>query len=199
VFDAKDVKGTMFLEEDIEYGYIIDTSLKNKVQAYLKYDVYNDFFGIQLDRNGQNLKRLERTSRFYYVLNDEKFVLIQTNILNVEHYNSGNGYAVELTTPLAKAVLYKRYYKKFDPGSVSQSSYQANINPSLNTNAFYIIKFGDDFIKAETHKKGILNAFPSDKQSAIKKLISHKEFNFKGSDDEIENDMIQVVRYYNSL
>lgn len=198
-FDIEDVQGTPFLNKGFEYGYIIDTKSKNKSQTFLRYDVYNDVFEIQLDPNDKSLKTLERTPRFQYTLNGEKFVLIQTPVLNEAHYTSANGYAVELTTPEADAVLYKRYFKELRPGRKAATSYQSDTPPSISSKMNYIIKIGDKYSIAEDHRKKILDAFPSDKQNAIKKYISSKKFKFRGSDKEIENEMIQVVRYYNSL
>lgn len=198
-FDIEDVKGTPFLIEDFSSGYIVDTKESNKAQTFLRYDVYNDIFEIQLDPNDESLKTLERSPRFEYMLNGEKFVLIQTDALNVEHYTSGNGYAVELSSPEADAVLYKRYYKELNQGRKGATSYQADIPPSISNNVMYIIKIGNSFAQAEDNRKKILDAFPSDKQSAIKKFIKSKNFKFRGDEKEIQNEMVQVVRYYNSL
>lgn len=198
-FDIEDVEGTPFLKEDFVYGYIVDTTVKNKTQTFLRYDIYNDIFEIQLDPNDESLKTLERTPRFQYLIDGETFVLIQTDALNEEHYTSGNGYAVELTAPEKEAVLYKRYYKSLKPGSKGATSYQPDIPPRISSKMMFLIKFGDTYVKAEDHRKRILDAFPSDKQNAIKKYIKSKKFKFRGSDKEIENEMKQVVRYYNSL
>jgi hypothetical protein len=198
-FNVEDVNGTPFLGEGFEYGYIIDTKGKNKSQTFLRYDVYNDIFEIQLDPNDESLKTLERTPRFQYTLNGEKFVLIQTDVLNDAHYTSGNGYAVELTSPEANTVLYKRYYKELKPGSKGATSYQPDVPPSISSNLVYIVKLGDSYVEAEDHKKKILDAFPSDKQGALKKFIKAKGFKLKGSDQEVQNEMIQIVRYYNSI
>ena len=198
-FDIEDVQGTPFFKKDFVYGYIIDTKGKNKSQTFLRYDVYNDIFEIQLDPNDESLKTLERSPRFEYMIDGEKFVLIQTDVLNEAHYTSGNGYAVELTSPEADAVLYKRHFKELKPGSKGATSYQADTPPSISSKSMFIIKFGDNYVQAEDHKKKILDAFPSDKQDAMKKFIKSKNFKFRGSDKEIENEMIQVVRYYNTL
>jgi len=198
-FDIEDIEGTPFLKEDFGYGYIVDTTVKNKTQTFLRYDIYNDIFEIRLDPNDKSLKTLERSPRFQYVIDGEKFVLIQTDALNEEHYTSGNGYAVELTAPEGQAVLYKRYYKKLKPGSKGATSYQADIPPRISSKIMYLIKFGDTYVRAEDHRRRILDAFPSDKQSAIKKFIKSKKFKFRGDDEDIEKEMIQVVRFYNSL
>jgi len=198
-FDIEDARGTPFLIEDFSTGYIIDTKSNNKAQTNLRYDVYNDIFEIQLEPNDKSLKTLERTPRFEYSLKGEKFVLIQTPEINEAHYTSGNGYAVELTSSDADVVLYKRYFKELKQGRKGATSYQADVPPSISQKVKYLIKFGDTFETADDHRKRILEAFPSDKQNNIKKFIKSKNFKFRGSDKEIQNQMIQVVRYYNSI
>ncbi|MGX1025156.1 hypothetical protein [Flavobacterium sp. CS20] len=198
-FDINDIEGSPFLTEDFQFGYIIDSKSKNKAQAYLRYDVYNDVFEIKLEPNSKSLKTLKRTPRYKYNLGGETFVLIKSpQVINEEHYNSGNGYVVELTSPKAEAVLYKRYFKELIPGSKALTSYQQDIPPSIKSDTRYIIKFGDTYVRAEDHKKKILDAF-SDHKKDIKNYIKDKGFKFRGDDKEIQNQMIQVVRYYNSL
>ncbi|MBS3738393.1 hypothetical protein [Mesohalobacter halotolerans] len=197
-FNIEDVKGSPFFNEEFNYGYIIDTKMDNKVQTFLRYDIYNDIFEIKLEPNDKSLKTLNRTPRFEYLLNDERFVIIQTSELNEAHYSSGNGYAVKLTSADNNAILYKRYYSALRQGKKAATSYQADIPPSISQKVKYIIKFGDEFKTAEDHRKRILDAFPDHKKE-IRKYIKDKKFKFRGDDKEIQNQMIQVVRYYNSL
>lgn len=198
-FQVEDINGSPFLYDDFKKGYIIDEKSDNKAQTYVRYDVYNDVFEIRLNPNAEALKTLKRTPRYQYVINNEKFVLIESvEAINEEHYTSGNGYVVELTSPESEAVLYKRYYSDINSGSKALTSYQKDIPPSIKSRDRYIIKFGDNYVRAEDHKKKILDAFPDHKKE-IKKYIKNKNFKFRGSDEEIQNQMVQVVRYYNSL
>ncbi|RRO23201.1 hypothetical protein [Flavobacteriaceae bacterium 14752] len=198
-FDISDIQGSPFLMEDFQMGYIVDTKSENKAQTYLRYDVYNDVFEIRLDPNSESLKTLKRTPRYKYKIGNETFILIESpDAINEEHYTSGNGYVVELTSPEAEAVLYKRYFKELKSGSKALTSYQQDVPPSIDSDSRYIIKFGDNYVRAEDHRKKILDAFP-DHQKDMKKYIKDKGFKFRGTDREIQNEMIQVVRYYNSL
>ena len=198
-FKIEDIEGSPFLKEDFSLGYIIDTKAENKAQTYLRYDVYNDVFEIRLDPNTESLKTLKRTPRYKYNIGGETFVLINSpQVINENHYTSGNGYVVELTPTDAEAVLYKRYFKELNSGSKALTSYQQDIPPSISSDIRFIIKFKDKYVKADDHKRKILDAFP-DNQKKIKKYIKNKGFKFRGSDKEVENQMVQVVRYYNSL
>jgi len=194
-----DIRGTPYLIESFQKGEVIDSESNTKATTYLRFDAFNDVFEIQVDPYDEKLMKLDRTTQFEYMLNGEKFVLIKTDLINDDHYISGNGYAVELTLPESSAVLYKRYTKKFNPGKKSQNTYGNSIPPSINNEIFYLLKIDGKFVKADTHKKRILDAFPSDKRSTVENYIKSKKFKFRGSEDEVEDEMIQVVRYYNTL
>ena len=191
--------GSLYLDEEVSQGYFIDTALKNKVQSKMKYDAYNDVFKIYPNGTDEGFKLLERTKRFEYEYGGERFVLIESDLLNVDHFEHGKGYVVELTSSEEEAVLYKRYHKKFDPGSVATSSYENDIIPSFNFELFYIIKLEDEFAVAKAHKKRILDVFPKDKRDDLRGYIDSQRLKFRGTDEEIENQLIQLVTYYNAL
>ncbi len=196
--NVSDINGTPFLKKEFSYGFVLDTVSQTKAYTNLRYDVYNDLFEIKLEPSSKSLKTIVRSPQFQYFLNDEKFVLIQTDVLNKNQYISGNGYVVELTTSKLEVVLYKRYTKKFIPGKDAKSSYGTSMPPRITEETNFIIKFEDKFVLAEPHKRKILDAFPNHEKK-LKKYIKDKGFKFRGSDREIQNEMIQVVRYYNSL
>jgi len=197
-FDLEDVKGSPFLDEDFSFGNILDENSNQRVETYLRYDIYNDVFEIQLDNRTDKINTLDRTTNFVYYLNDEKFVLIKTNILNVEQYNSGNGYVVELIPESDNATLYKRYYIELKPGSKALTSYQEDIPPTIDKEIMYIVKLEGDYYELPADKKDIIEVFP-DNQDKIKKYIKEKKFKFRGGDKEVQDQVLQVVRYYNTL
>ena len=197
-FDINDIKGSPFLSEEFQFGNILDNNSMKKVETYLRYDMYNDVFEIQLDTRSDKINTLERTQNFDYYLNDEKFVLIKSNVLNVEHYTSGNGYVVELIPENENAALYKRYFVELKSGSKALTSYQEDIPPSIRKEEMYIIKINDDYYELEKDRKDVIEAFP-DFKDKLKKYIKEKKFKFRGDDREVQNQMVQLVRYYNSL
>jgi hypothetical protein len=197
-FDINDIKGSPFLSEEFQFGNILDNNSMKKVETYLRYDIYNDVFEIQLDTRSDKINTLERTQNFDYYLNDEKFVLIKSNVLNVEHYTSGNGYVVELIPENVNAALYKRYYVELKSGSKALTSYQEDIPPSIRKKEMYIVKINEDYYELEKDRKDVIDAFP-DFKDKLKKYIKEKKFKFRGDDREVQNQMVQLVRYYNSL
>ena len=197
-FDLADVKGSPFLNENFAFGNILDENSNQRVETNLRYDLYNDVFEIQLDPRSDKINTLDRTENFVYYLNNEKFVLIKTNLLNVEHYTSGNGYVVEVLPETNNVALFKRYYVELRAGSEAVTSYQEDIPPSIQREIMYILKLEGDYYELPADKKDIVEVFP-DKQEDIRRYIKEKKFKFRGDDKEIQNQMLQVVRYYNTL
>lgn len=197
-FDLESVKGSPFLNENFSFGNILDENSNQRVETNLRYDMYNDIFEIQLDNRSDQVNTLDRTTNFVYYLNGEKFVLVRTNLINVEHYTSGNGYVVELIPENENATLYKRYYVDLRPGSKAQTSYQEDIPPRIDKEIMYLIKLEGDYYELPTDRKDIVDVFP-DNREEIKKYIKAKKFKFRGDEQEIQNQMLQVVRYYNTL
>ncbi len=197
-FDINDINGSPFLNEEFAFGNILDNKSNKKVETFLRYDMYNDVFEIQLDSRSEKINTLERTQNFDYYLNDEKFILIKSKVLNVNHYTSGNGYVAELIPENEDAALYKRYYVELKGGSKALTSYQEDIPPSIRKEEMYILKIEGDYYELEKDKKDIINTFP-DNQEKLKKYIKDKKFKFRGKGRELQNQMVQLVRYYNSL
>ena len=198
-YDINEISGSPFLNKNFNKGYVLNTNSNNKVQTYLRYDIYNDLFEIKLDSNSESLKTLERSVNYEYLLNGEKFVLIESsNVINENHYTTGNGYVVELIPSIDRVGLYKRYSSKLIPGKKATSSYGKDTKPSIRNSVKYFLKLQEKFVQVEDHKRRILDAFP-DNQKKLKKYIKGKGFKFRGSDRKIQNQMVKVVRYYNSL
>lgn len=197
--DLSQINGSPFLTDEFSSGKIIDTKKGMDVPILLRYDVLNDVFEIKINKSDTELKSLERSFNYEYQLNGEKFILIQSpKTLNELHYNTGNGYVAELTDSQKETVLYKRYFAEKKEGKKAQSTYQKDTPPSIDVDYRFIIKFGKQFVKAEAHKKRVLDAFP-DQRNVLKKYIKTKKLKFRGNDDKVENQMVMLVDYYNSL
>lgn len=198
-YKMRNVEGSLFLYDDFKLGSVYDVNADKQFQTFLRYDVFNDVFEIRLNQNSDELKTLKRSPNYQYTIDNKKFVLINsTSAINEEHYISGNGYVEELTNADEEAVLYKRYYMEFNEGVKATSTYQTDTPPSLELKQRYIIKFNDDYKRADDHRKRIIDAFP-DHQAKIKKFIKSNKHKFRGDEQEIQNQMIETVQYYNSL
>ena len=197
-FDLSDIQGSPFLNEEFAFGNILENKSMKKVETNLRYDMYKDLFEIQLESGSETINTLDRTKNIDYYLNGEKFVLIQSRIININHYDSGNGYVVELIPENDNAALYKRYYVDIKPGSKANTSYEVEIPPSIKKKVMYIVKIENDYYELPANKKEIVEVF-LDNQNDLKSYIKEKKFKFKGDEKEVQDQMVQLVRYYNSL
>ena len=196
--NLSNVVGTPYLEEDFVKGVIVDEKNDKNSAAYLRYNNYSDVFEIKLEFNSKSVNSLERTPNYKFIVNGEKYILINSpKVINKYHYRNGNGYVVALkeTDNLS---LYKRYAKQYEKGKKAISNYDADKPARLNTKTSYIFKFKDEYVTVEPHKKKVLDAF-TDKKAEIKKFIKENKIKFRGGTEGEEEDLIKVLDYYNTL
>ena len=192
------VIGTPYLDEDFVKGVIVDEKNDKNSAAYLRYNSYNDIFEIKLDLNADDVKSLERTSNYKFILNGERYVLINSpKVINKYHYRNGNGYVVALKET-ENLSLYKRYFKKYEKGKKATTNYDTDKPARLDTRTTYIFKFKDRYVTVEPHKKRILEAF-TDHKKEIKNFIKENKIKFRGGTEGEESDLVTVLNFYNSL
>lgn len=192
------VRGTPYLNEDFVKGIIVDVKNDNTIAAFLRYNSYNDVFEIKGDLNSNDVKTLERTPNYQYIVNGEKYVLINAPVvINKYHYRKGNGYVVELKET-ENISLYKRYAKQYEKGKKAISNYDVDKPAQLNTKTAYFFKFKDRYVPVEPHKKRVLDAF-TDHRKDIKKFVKENKIKFRGGTEGEEEDLIKVMNYYNTL
>ncbi len=192
------VNGSPYLNEDFVEGTIVDEKNNNSSSAFLRYNSYNDNFEIKFDLNSSSVKSLDRTFYYKYIVNGEKYVLIDSPIaINQYHYRNGNGYVVELKET-ENLSLYKRYAKQYKKGKKATSNYDIDKPATLNTKTTYIFKFKNDYKTIEPNKKKILDAF-TDHKNEIQGFIKENKIKFRGDSERIENDLITILEYYNTL
>jgi hypothetical protein len=144
------VRGTPYVNEDFVKGVIVDVKNEKNIPGLLRFDSYNDMFEIKLESN--SIKSLKRTPNYEYILDGEKYVLINSpQVINKYHYRNGNGYVVELKAT-DKLSLYKRYAKQYKKGKEAISNYDVDKPATLETKTTYIFKFKDEYVTVEPHK-----------------------------------------------
>jgi len=194
--DEGPVRGTPYVNEDFVKGVIVDVKNEKNIPGLLRYDSYNDNFEIKVESN--SIKSLKRTPNYEYILDGEKYVLINSpQVINKYHYRNGNGYVVELKKT-ANLSLYKRYAKQYKKGKKAISNYDIDKPASLETKTTYIFKFKDEYVTVEPHKKRVLEAF-TDHKKEVKKFIKENKIKFRGGSEGEESDLIKVLDFYNTL
>jgi len=199
ILNVNEVQGSPFLNKDFKKGVIVDNKNNMEVSTYLRYDALNDTFEIKLNADDEDIKKLPRNFNYQYILNNEKFVLIRSaNAIRELHYDIDNGYVIQISEKQDDATLYKRYFIEKKEGKEALSSYQKDTPAKLDLGFRYIIKIEDKYVKAEAKKRRIVDAFPN-KKGQLEKYIKKKKLKFRGSDEDIEQDLIDLVNYYNSI
>lgn len=198
--DLTSIKGSPFLNDDFVEGFIYDSKKDTKTELFLRYDVFNDIFEILLGRNMSSIKTLKRSTNFEYILNDEKFVLIQSpSIINKKQYVTGNGYVAEVKNFNNDLALYKRYMKEYRPPVKAETMYDLDKPAVLVNEFFYILKDKNSFTELESHKKRILDGFPKKYQKELNKFIKSNKFKFRGDDDNVEKQIIELIQHYSEI
>lgn len=198
--NVTDIKGSPFLNDEFDRGYVYDTNKDLKSELFLRYDIFNDVIELLPGRNATTIMKLKRTTNFEYSINGEKFVLIQApSVINKNQYVTGNGYVSEIKSFDDELVLYKRYMKEYRPGKKAETMYDQDKPASLKNDFFYILKDGNNYIELEPHKRRIVDAFPNNVQGNIKRFIKSNRYKFRGEDKEVEEEIVDIIDFYSSL
>jgi hypothetical protein len=192
------VLGDKFLYPEFFNGTIINYQNSTKAKADLRYNIYSDVFEISLNSANDQFKKLKKDKNYQFILNEEKFVLIQNSLLDGNSQDGDYGYVVELYNSQSKTSLFKKYKLKFKIGSEGESQYHPHNDSEIIDFVDYFIKIDDRYQKVELNKNKIARLF-DDHKAEIVDFIDHRKFNFRGANNKIENQLVQVVRYYNSL
>ena len=192
--NGKMVRGDKYLSSDFQKGFIVNLKEKSKAEANLRYNIYEGAFELMLHKDVNNAKKLIKSSDVEYELNGEKFVLLDYHLFDAELPSNSFGYVVELESNGTEASLYKKYTLEVDFGSRSYYSFYSYIN----NKAIFYIKIGDNYHEVEKGKRKVFDLFKNH-QDKIIAYAKYKGFNFKGNDETTEKELIQMVRYYNTL
>jgi hypothetical protein len=191
----KDTKviGDQYLNQDFQKGFIINLENKSKAEASLRFNIYESAFELMFHEDANSIKKLNKTPDVAYVLNAEKFVLLDEHLLDPEMPLNSPGYVVELFNIGSGASLYKKYILEIE---FKRRAWQPH--SFINDKALFYIKIGDEYHAVGHGKRKVAGLFENHQEKMIT-YINDKGFNFKGNDKKIEKELVQVVRYYNTL
>lgn len=195
--DFDDIDGSPYLSTDFKKGKIIETTNGQILEAYLRYNIFEDNFEVKPNLNDSEIFLIKRypNYRFTYDRNKVEFVL-NSKLFN----NKDNGYAFVLLDG-ENFSLYKIYSQSLTPPKKGKTPYDRDKPASLNTTKTYLISkdISKNFTELDPHRRRILNAFDSNFESEMKDFMKSKNYKLRGDHAEIENQMIQIVSHYNSL
>jgi hypothetical protein len=202
VINLENVEGSIYLDKDFQSGLIIDTSKDRELKSLIRYNIFKDQVEINLIKNNNEVSVLKRSTNYQYILNGDLIKLF----FNDKIFKGGkdNGYLFILGNPSIEknqVQLYKKYYQTYIPEKRATSTYVKATPSKLENAAEYYISEdgGKNFNLVEASKRNILDAFDAKYKSDLKDFIKSKNFKFRGSDEEVENEIKRLVYYYNTL
>lgn len=190
-FSLEDVEGSPYLNDNFVIG---EVSINNKLEGMypLRLNVYNDIFEIKMDES-----KINELRQLHYVE-----INLQNKIYRLVSYFNDNkviarGY-FEVLEEGKNVMLLKKNNKIFEAGVKAKTSFHIDKKPQIKDEVSYYLNFTNNSnvpVKlAKLSSKAVLQSFPEDKYQTLKSFIEVEKFNLK----EIE-ELIQVVRYYNTL
>jgi hypothetical protein len=201
VVDLDNVDGSIYLDNEFKTGLVLDTNKDQEFGSLIRYNIFKDQVEINFITNENKVSVLKRSTNFEYVLNGDRIKLF----LNDKIFRGGkdNGYLFILgNTSLDEnqVQLYKKYYQNYTPEKRAVSSYvKAEPAKLENEVEYYISEDDKSFKQLELNKRKILQAFDSRYKSDLKDFIKSKDFNFRGSSVEVENEIKRLIYFYNTL
>jgi len=195
VVNLDNVDGSIYLDDEFKSGLVIDTNKDQEFESLLRYNIFKDQVEINIITNKNQVSVLKRSTNFQYVLNGDRIKLFFNN--NIFRDGKDNGYLFILGNTSVdenQVQLYKKYYQNYTPEKKAASSY-AKAKPAKlgNEVEYYISEDDKSFKQLELNKRKIIEAFDSKYKSDL------KDFNFRGSSVEVENEIKKLIYFYNTL
>ncbi len=201
IIDIANLDGSPYWNEDYHLGKIIikeEEGIKT-TKAFVRYRIFDDIFEVKksLKAPESSAMELERTQDIVVLLDHKKFVLLRNLPIRIRGVR--NGYAIVMLTPNkleGNAILYKRMSQTFTPARAPKGPYDSGRKASLDREDYYFVKIDNRLYQITPHKRKAYKDFPNH-QKELKDFIKENRLKFRN--DEQDEDMIQLVKYYNSL
>ena len=199
VINVNDIEGSPYLNIEFRKGRITEKENGQVIEAYLRYNIFEDKFEIKPSLNDDKVFALKRSSNYEYIYDNSEVQLIANNKL---FNKSGNGFVFVLLRHENNLYnLYKKYDQKFTAAEKGKTPYDADKPASLKTNlSYYISKdISKGFIELEVNRRKILDAFEPNLKSEMKDYMKSNKYKLRGNDTEVENELINIISHYNTL
>lgn len=200
ITDLADIDGSPYWEEEFKKGTAYDKSKDKSVSVFLRYRIYDDSFEAKrsIDEPDDAAIPLKRSSNLEIRIENKPFKFLKRLPVKGEGENFIDGYALLLQKGVddEDVSLYKRFKQQYNPAESGETGYQKGRKAQLIDKNYYIIEDGNSLHWVYVSKRKVIDAFPKHKKE-LKKYISDQKLKFRKSSKD--NDLIQLVKYYNSL
>lgn len=196
------IKGSPYITEEHQKGYIING--KTKTEALIRYNAYYDTFQV-LDKNKKKaavLKspkiKVELNGAVYHLLTyketvrDKALYYLPQNGTNNTNGNKKEGYFSALSD--GETLLYSKTIKRIPKFKIPEHGYE-RFEPTtfLSFTHYYVKRKLRPAVRIKLSKKEVLLAL-NNKYNEIRTYIKEHKLKVK-----TENDVIQIISYYDSL
>lgn len=193
------VEGSIFLNDDFVKGVVIDNTNELSTEMYMRYDVYNDKFHLLAGRNLSKVYTLPKTENYEFEYNNKKFIAIKLpSSVNLENKSTIN-YLQVIENFTENISLYKKYSKEFLHKQRAITPFERDQSAKFIDKTNYILKVNNTYKELTLNRKRILDAFSEDKNAQLKTFLESNNYRFKGSQEEKEVQLIDLINYYLSL
>jgi hypothetical protein len=173
--------GSPYLNDEFEVGRVITE--EKSYPAMLRYNAYFDIIEIMAGQDQNN--QLTKSKNLSVKINNSEFVLKETPT-NKEVY-------LQKLVEGSKLLLWVQNTAKFNDAKPAKSSYGTDKPAEFVMRKTYYIESGSEISEISLKKKDILPLF-GDKEGEMKKYLKEQKLSFSE-----ETDVIQMMRYFNSL
>lgn len=199
ISDLSDVNGSPYWNDHYQKGSIYVKRKNDSATGYLRYRVFDDVFEYK-DTTGvfKNILTLSRDRNVEMTLDGETFIWLMNLPAAGEGQPMKEGYAMILEKGKNQnaATLYKRFKMSYTPAQKKKNSFELPKKAQLKTNSYYILEVNHDLLLINPSKKKVTDAFP-DHKAELNKYIKDNKLKFKKKHQE--EDLVELVKYYNSL
>lgn len=186
--DLSNAKGSPFEQKSFVFGKAVDKLTNTTKNYYFRYNVYNDEIQMKASIDDEDIYALIKSLNIYAIINNKEYHYLSYS----DEDEINEAYFILISDDL-KNHLYMKKSKRFKPGQPAKDSFRAAVPPSFKELYQFYYKKGRVLYPLSTNKKGILTQF-SDKKNELKKFMKNEN-----SDLKDENDVIKLLKYYETL
>ncbi len=186
--DLSKAKGSPYANDDFIPGQIFFQEKNIKIDANLRYNVFNDEFEVKEDVQSENPSALIKSNDLEVFLANKRYILRPFMEKGIEK----EGYFIVISE--AKGLdIYERKTKVFKEGKKAADSFHIDFPPSFTDESELYYEKNGLMVAYPKNKKDLLNLC-SDHEKELTSFMKKSKINTKSNED-----LIKIIDYYNSL
>ncbi|MGB5244542.1 MAG: hypothetical protein WBN16_00045 [Lutimonas sp.] len=186
--DLTKVKGSPYANENFLPGQIFFREKNIKIDANLRYNVFNDEFEVKEDVQSENISAMIKSSDLEVFLANKRYILRPYTEKGTEK----EGYFSVISEGHGLGV-YERKTKVFTEGKKASNSFQIDFPPSFSDESELYYDQNSTMLAYPKNKRDLL-ILCSDHEEEVSNFIKKAKLNTKSTED-----LMKIIQYYNSL